>query len=418
MDEIDHGRSIQSSLKKLEQQTKLTSREHRQLSGLLTEIYRRLNVIDGLIKIDFPNTSIMRIPPPIRAQARIIAYLRHFKNDLPFPSNIDSNEFIRSVQRHDIEEVVQRATTDFEYLGFRYFFPPWLVKLLIETWGKKEAIKIMKGLNIPPDTFFRLNPSKANGTIQSLERQGFAFTPIMNFPYFYRLTRSPMGLPATQEFANGEIVIQDLASAKAAIAASKWTSNDDMILDACAAPGSKTTYMHIISPNAKIFATEYSSRRIKILQQRLKLLAVEESILIINGDSRSIPIFASTKFSRILVDPPCTGIGTIGSHPELKWRLKKRMMKWYTKIQQQILNQMTRYIPKGGELIYSTCTLTREENVDQIKRFLVRNQDFELMEPLNNPELGQIDLVENAEVMLPHKTKTEGFFIMRLIKTK
>lgn len=417
VDKIDRGRSIQSSLKELEYRTKLTSKEHRQLSGLLTEVYRRLNVIDGLIKIDFPNISIMKIPPPIRAQARIIGYLRHFKSDLAFPTDANSNEFIQAVLRHDIEEVVQRATTDFEYLGFRYFFPPWLVRLLTETWGRKEAIRIMEGLNTPPDTFFRINPPKANNVIQSLKDQGFEFTPIRGFPYYYRLTRSPIGLPATSEFNNGELVIQDLASAKAAIVASKGVSENETILDACAAPGSKTTYMRSLRPYANIFAAEYSSRRIKILKRRLKLLGVEESIFIINSDSRALPISTKTSFSRILVDPPCTGIGTIGSHPELKWRLKKRMIKWYTKVQQQILDQMARYVPKGGELIYSTCTLTREENMDQIDRFLAKHKHFELGEPLRDPELGQVNLVKNAEIMLPHKTKTEGFFITRLIKT-
>ncbi len=418
MEEIDHGRSIQSSLKKLEQQIRLTSREHRQLSGLLTEIYRRLNVIDGLIKLDFPNTSIMRIPPPIRAQARVLAYILHFKNELRLPSNVDSNDFIRSVQRHDIEEVVQRATTKFEYLGFRYFFPPWLVRLLIETWGEGEAIKIMEGLNIPPDTFFRLNPLKANGTLQSLENQGFEFVPITGFPYYYKLTSSSIGLPATSEFANGKIIIQDLASAKAAIVASNNASSNEMILDACAAPGSKTTYMHAISPDSRIFAMEYSSRRMRILQRRLKLLGLGDSVFVVNGDSRAMPTFSKTKFSRILVDPPCTGIGTIGSHPELKWRLKKRMIRWYTKVQEQILDQMTRYIPKNGELIYSTCTLTKEENIEQVNRFLSKNNEFELGEPLREPELGQVNLVEGAEIMLPHKTRTEGFFIVRLIKMR
>ncbi len=425
MDYVDKGGSIQNALSLLTKRYKLSSIQHRQINGILLETYRRLNTIDRLIKINIPNQSIIKLPPLIRAKSRVTAYLRLFKPESQLTKHILStikrdkkHPAIRAALERELEEVYSLATSEYEEIGYKYFFPPWMVSLFIETYGKKNSIKIMEALNQPPLTFFRTNPFKIKEekVIHELSRKSFKSEKIPQFPFFYKLISGPRGLPSTEEFKNGLIIIQDLASARAALVAAKVTPENGTVFDMCSAPGSKLTYFKTLKPSTITIASEFNHKRINILNHRLDTIKISP-IHLVQNDSRSLPLHKKVKFDTIMLDPPCTGIGTIGSHPEIKWRLKKRAIRWYVKNQYSFLKQAVKHVKPNGHIVYSTCTLTNQENIDLIQKILSEEKSIELSETIPEPSLGYpVKEINGTELILPYYQKTEGFFIALLKK--
>ena len=424
MDYVDQGGSIQNALSILTKKYHLNSAQHRQINGILLETYRRLNTIDRLIKLNIPNQSMIKLNPVIRAQSRLITYFRIFKPDHPLTEKIlnqfknNTHPAIKAALNRSLEEVYSLATNKYEEIGYKYFFPPWMVSLFINTYGENTALKIMDSLNIPPATFFRINPFKIDEkkAKELLSQQNFVFEKIPSFPFFYKLISSTRGLPSTELFKEGKIIIQDLASARAAFITAYFTPKNGKILDMCSAPGSKLTYIKTLTPTTDLTAIEFNNRRVNILNHRINKIKISQ-VKLIQADSRKLPFVFFHKFDTILLDPPCTGIGTIGSHPEIKWRLKKRSIKWYTKNQYLFLKQAVKHIKKDGHIVYSTCTLTEQENIEILNNIMNENSSIKLIESLPEPKIGQLYNGKNGiELILPYHMQTEGFFIATLKK--
>ena len=170
----------------------------------------------------------------------------------------------------------------------------------------------------------------------------------------------------TRAFRKGRLVIQDEASQLVALLVGQGKT----ILDCCAAPGGKTRIMASRNPDATVLAAELRFHRARLLGK----LASERNVRIITADARELPL--NIPFDRVLADVPCSGTGTLVHNPEIKWRLTPEDLKDFHSRQAAILKSVMRLVAAGGRLIYSTCSLEREENEAVVEEALSENRRF------------------------------------------
>ncbi len=192
---------------------------------------------------------------------------------------------------------------------------------------------------------------------------------------------------------------------------------DECILDACSSPGGKTTYIAEKMKNkGKIEAWDIHEHRVKLVQNAAKRLGIN----IIQAKTQDATEFNQDlvgKFDKILLDVPCLGLGVIKRKPDIKWKRKKEDIEEITKIQKAILDNCSKYLKKNGELVYSTCSILKEENEDIIERFLKENLDFKICkENEKNYENIVIFGEKDKYINIYPSNENDGFFICKLRK--
>jgi len=178
----------------------------------------------------------------------------------------------------------------------------------------------------------------------------------------------------TKVFEDGGIVVQDQASQLVAALVDHGRGAQTSIFDACAAPGSKTLAMADRNPEAHITAVELHPHRARLLQRLLETAHPSARVHVLVADARRLPL--SSTFDRVLADVPCSGTGTLSRNPEIKWRLRPSDLEDLQARQRSILRSAMAQVAPGGCLIYSTCSLEKEENEDVIEQELEGNNSF------------------------------------------
>jgi 16S rRNA (cytosine967-C5)-methyltransferase len=209
--------------------------------------------------------------------------------------------------------------------------------------------------------------------------------------------------------------IQDKASCLAAEVASP--KRDMTVLDLCSAPGAKTTYLAQQMENlGTIFSIDYSRRRMSVWKKTINKMGVDNARPLIGDTCNPLPI-GNTKVDLVVLDPPCTSTGAFSRMPSAKWRLSKRSVKRMAGVQWKMLTNCVGHLREGGCLVYSTCSITVEENEMLIERFLRLNPEFTLVE--TKPRIGFSGLrgLNYCQRLYPHTHECNGFFIAKLKKT-
>jgi len=191
------------------------------------------------------------------------------------------------------------------------------------------------------------------------------------------------------------------------------------ILDACAAPGGKTTHIaELMDDRGEIIATDISAKGLQKLEESTKRLGLKTIRTSKVDLSKKLNESLGHPFDRILVDAPCTGFGTLRSHPEIKWNRGEADIKRLTDLQKKILANAALYLKVGGVLVYSTCTLIDDENEKVVEDFLKRHREFVLDSAAAYfPKQAQ-SLVRGSYFMaFPHTHNTDGFFAARMRKS-
>jgi len=251
-----------------------------------------------------------------------------------------------------------------EYLAERYAHPLWLVRRWAERCGIEVATRITRSNQVAPTTsIVLLDPSVES----ALQRAGIV---LLNGELVKRAARVESGdVTKTPEFRAGQVAIQDEASQLVALLVGKGSK----ILDCCAAPGGKTRLLAERNPNASITAVEQHSHRARLLRK----LVPAKNVEVIQADVREL---TDGEYDRVLVDVPCSGTGTLARNPEIKWRLKPEDLIDLRNRQLQILRSALRRLKPGGRLVYSTCSLEREENVEVVEEAFGDDPSIQLIE--------------------------------------
>jgi 16S rRNA (cytosine967-C5)-methyltransferase len=251
--------------------------------------------------------------------------------------------------------------------------PVWFVERWIEAYGLDVARSICAHNQQVPVTTIRLRNSEAEAKLRS---EGIELNPGPLMASARRVQRGDV--TGSSAFREGLCVIQDEGSQLVAA----LVGHGRKILDCCAAPGGKTLALSDRNPDAQITAAELHGHRARLLRRLVQIhhpaTEVQNSnINVVAADARHLPF--SGAFDRILVDVPCSGTGTLARHPEIKWRLTERDLIDLQQRQLQILRSAIAQVANRGRVIYSTCSLEREENENVVERAISENRSMRIV---------------------------------------
>lgn len=253
-----------------------------------------------------------------------------------------------------------------EGLAHDYAHPSWLVERWIAEFGGATTEAICSYDQQVPATVLRLSGADDE---EQLRAEGIQLAPGALMGNARIVTGGDV--TGSKLFRSGRIAIQDEGSQL--VAALMGMGKARRILDCCAAPGGKTAAMAIALPEAEIFATELHPHRARLLRKMVS----QPNVQVFTADARQLPL--GPDFDRILADVPCSGTGTLARNPEIKWRLKTEDLHDLQNRQVAILNSALKHLAPNGRLIYSTCSLEKEEDEQVIERVLDANPEFEIV---------------------------------------
>jgi len=296
------------------------------------------------------------------------------------------------------------------HISIVHSHPLWMVKKLIEMFGVEETTAFCKANNQIPPITVRVNTLKTTRerTKKELSQHGFEVKETAFSPDGLIVSNRTTSVRETDAHTSGRIQVQDDASQLIGRLVSPKPG--ERVLDLCAGMGGKTAHLAAIMKNhGSILAIDISKKQIDALSKNLKRL----DVTIVDthmGDAREKPGKAFVEsFDRVLIDAPCTGLGTLRRNPEIKWRALPADADKCSVLQKAILENAAPYLKRGGSLIYSTCTITGEENEEVIEDFTNRHPDFICIRP---PDTINLSLVDDHGYFrsYPHRHGTDGFF--------
>ncbi len=290
-------------------------------------------------------------------------------------------------------------------------FPDWWVEYCAHVWGRAEMLQILGGETGPRPRYVHLNPLRSDRISQGelLSLQGLE--PLDSLQGFFRVTSEGLSGPVRECVEKGILEGQDLASYLAVVAG---TPNEtDTVLDVCAAPGGKTGALSQLMGNrGMIVSADYSLGRMRDWKRMVNTLGASNASGVVEDATR--PAFKQPVFDLILVDPPCSGSGIFSKNPAMKWHLSPQRQARYAELQYRLLNESSKFLKRNGRIVYSTCSISLEENEGVVSRFLVTNPDFEtrpILDGWGHPGLRGFG---NCRRFYPHLDATSGYFIARL----
>jgi 16S rRNA (cytosine967-C5)-methyltransferase len=396
-------------------------------------------------------SGLDRLTPWIRNILRLGVYQLLFMNKIP-PSAV-CNEGTNLAKRYGHQGVarlvngvlrsVARRGQDWEYpdpqekpvehIAARYSHPEWMVERWLKRYGQEETIALCLANNQPAVNSIRTNTLRLSveELIQRLQTEGVEVEASRLIPEGLRLKRLS-AYTSLAAFGQGLFQVQDESSMLAGYGLGPLPGT--RVIDACAAPGGKTTHLAQLMKNqGEILAFDLHGHKIGLVQEncrRLGVNIVRTSVM----DARELPGLWSGWADFVLVDAPCSGLGVLRRRPDARWHKNPGQIRELASLQSQILTAASQCLRPGGTLLYSTCTLEPEENEGIVRHFLAAGTD--ILSSLNKPgkycleDLSQFlpfipwreedrnQIEKGYLTLLPHIHGTDGFFLARLRREK
>ncbi len=297
-------------------------------------------------------------------------------------------------------------------LAIRVNTPSWIVDRLIRQHGEVEALHVIDALNTSASLDLRVNMMTANReqVMQDLIVAGLEPTVTPYSTWGLRLLKKP-ALQNMPLFKEGAIEVQDEGSQL--LAQITGAKRGEMVVDFCAGAGGKTLALGAMMRNTgRLYAFDISEKRLAKLKPRLarSQLSNVHPVMIAHENDAKVKRLAG-KIDRVLVDAPCSGLGTLRRNPDVKWRQTEQSLAELNVKQISILHSAARLVKPGGRLVYATCSLLDEENDAIAEQFLAVHEDFHLVNMSAIMTEQKIDLQMDAYLkMLPNVHHTDGFF--------
>lgn len=323
-----------------------------------------------------------------RAKGFVNGVLRNIDRNLDYAKNIEIKNF----------------KSEEEYLSVKYSTNLDIVKYIKNQYKNYEAI--ISSFVMNPSLSIRVNTylTTKDELKYRLKSKNIEYIDSKISKYSL-IIKNPINITELEEFKEGLFTIQDEASSLVGEILSP--KNNSLVLDLCAAPGSKSTHLlQLMNNTGEIYSNDISEDKINKIKENFDRMKLSNYKITNYDASLKIDDFIN-KFDYILVDAPCSGLGVIKRKPEIKLNRKIEDILSLANIQKQILENAYFYLKKGGELVYSTCTLGDIENQKIIYEFLNNHQDLELI---------KIDDKDYIEI-LPNES-SDGFFIAKILKNK
>ncbi len=400
---------------------------------IVYETIRRKNLIDRLVNSILKPQAIHELSLDVQSFLRLYVYQTRFakhsgqvdvkeasliakmaRSILGWKSLKEVEPFLGFLLTREIE-AVEKVSSDELRVGLRTFHPTWFVKYCFKLFGRHEAIAFLEGSAYPPPICIRLNTLRASEAeiLEKLTKEGFELEKVALLKHAYHVRGAKHPSLGAASYLKGFFYIQDKASCFAAEVADPKAGMT--VLDVCAAPGAKTTYLAQLMKNkGNILSVDYSVRRMSAWKAEVSRMGVTMADAVIADACVSLPF--SGKADVVVLDPPCTSTGVFGKLPSAKWRLRPSSIEKMAGIQWRMINGCSEKVKSGGVLIYATCSITAEENEIIIERFLKWHPEFRLAD--SKPKIGFPGLREltQCQRLYPHTHHSNGFFIAKLVK--
>jgi 16S rRNA (cytosine967-C5)-methyltransferase len=323
----------------------------------------------------------------------------------------------RLLREKDRLTIAATGADEVERLAVTWSHPEWLVRRWLAYFGAGETEALLKANNEEAPLVLRANRLKTDraSLVEKLRATGIKATiaPLSPQAIYLRAASSVDRLPG---FHEGLFFVQGEASQL--IGFLLGPKPGERILDACAAPGGKATHLaEMMEDKGEVIATDVSAGGIEKVKQNIQRLDLK-SVRPVKADvSQELTGALALPYDRILADLPCSGLGTLRSHPEAKWHKQEADIERLSQAQKKILSRLSVYLKPGGTLVYSTCTLTEEENEQVVEGFLERHEEFILENAAEFlPDSARRMVRGNYFLGLPHRDGTDGFFAARMRK--
>jgi 16S rRNA (cytosine967-C5)-methyltransferase len=394
--------------------------------------------LDWMMGQFIPNSKLKKLQPEIVEILRLGLYQLFFLDSVPDHAAV--NESVRLAKKHGydgvsglVNAVLRRAIRDRSRISYpdvqsdpvghtsaRYSHPKWMVRRWIERYGVNETIQLCSANNLRAPLYIRTNILKTSRDhlINSLQEDGATATASCNLSESINAIELPSSINKLSSYRLGWFQVQDESSMLASHILDPRPG--DIVIDACAAPGGKTTHIAELMQNrGKILAFDTDARRLPLVLKSCQRLGIT-IVKALEADTRNLdnrlPV---EKADRVIVDAPCTGLGVLRRNVEARWRRTPDQLGKFPELQYAILASAARHVKPGGVLVYCTCTIEPEENQQVVARFLSTHSQFqaESVLPFLPAELRVKCLVTEEGYMqtYPHLHDMDGFFAARMV---
>ena len=322
------------------------------------------------------------------------------------------NAVLRNAARHMDEVPAVEISDPLEKLSVELSHPRWMLERWMKSFGEGEARALALANNEPPPTAFRINTS-GDETLARLQDAGLIWRPSSLAPGAF-IVESGTASSLAQAAEQGIIYIQDEASQLVSLLLDP--EGGERVLDMCAAPGSKSSHIAALAEGKSwVVACDIHPHRLATLGATCRKLGIDSIDRVALDATIALPFAESiVPFDRVLIDAPCSGTGTLRRNPEIKWRLAADDIKRLADVQLRLLERATDVLRPSGRLVYSTCSIEREENEGVIRRFIESGAPYRVLRPN-----ARADLITTEGFLrtYPHRDGADGFFAAVLEKT-
>ncbi|MDR9402149.1 MAG: 16S rRNA (cytosine(967)-C(5))-methyltransferase [Halothece sp. Uz-M2-17] len=432
-DVILKGAYAEVALDRALSQVTLSAQDYGLVSELLYGIVRRRRTLDTLID-QFASKPALQQPPKLRLILQLGLYQLRYLNQVPPSAAVDTsvelakqnglgklsrvvNGILRQYIRQQDQngDPLQLPDETIQKLGIQHSFPDWLIQLWCDELGEATADQLGNWFNQSPTIDLRINPLKTTREMveKALAEENIAYSRLPYVPFGIRLPSGVGKIEQLPGFTEGWWTVQDFSAQLVSYLLSPQAG--ETIIDACAAPGGKTTHIaELMGDEGKIWACDRAESRLKKVTQnaqRLQLKSIHTCI----GDARDLSQFENSA-DRVLIDAPCSGLGTLHRRADLRWRQTPENLVQLAKLQQEILTETATWVKPNGVLVYATCTLDPLENEDVIQAFLTNHPQWEIESPPETFPAPSLVSPSGGLKVIPTEHNSDGFFMVRLTR--
>ena len=395
------------------------SKQERAFMTRLTE-----GTLEHLIELDyiidsFSKTKVRKMKPMIRSILRMSVYQIKYMDSVP--NSAVCNEAVKLAKRHGFGQLsgfvngvlrnISRNISDVRYpdqkdmvrfLEVKYSMPQWIVKQWINDYGMEKTEQILKGFDRENPLSIRTNTLKCTPEElrDKLKAEGVIVEPVKDLDYAFYISGFDY-LNGLQSFEDGLFYVQDVSSMMAAELAAP--EENDYVIDVCAAPGGKSTHLaEKLKGTGMVEARDLTDYKVDLIRDNIDRHELHNMKAVLM-DATSYDEASVNKADVLICDLPCSGLGVLGRKTDIRYKISHEQEKELMELQRQILDTVHQYVKPGGTLVYSTCTIDKMENEDNVRWFADKYKDFVLKE---------------ERQLLPGQLGGDGFFLAKFIREK
>lgn len=398
--------------------------------ALLTEIVygvlRRKKTLDIIISNFVKDIKLM--DKDILNILRVAIYQMNFLDKVPsYAACNEAVEEAKEISENDAKLVngilrnftknpdeIEVTGNKIDEYAYKFSFEPWMIRLLIKQYGENLAKKIMLGLNTIPEVSVRVNEIKSDfdEVFEQLEELEYDIEEGSICPEAICI-RNGKSIENNPVFKEGKITVQDES---AMLVAPLLELSEGMeVIDLCSAPGGKTTHIaEMLQNTGKVLAFDIHEAKLGLIKENCERLGITNVEVDIN-DATKLNEKLLVSSDRILIDVPCSGLGIIRKKPEIKWNKTRSELREIVPIQRKIMENAWKYLKSGGVMVYSTCTINKEENEENIDWFVNTYKDCTVKKIFIGNQDNLIYNKNGSLTIMPNQNM-DGFFIAKLEK--